>query len=256
MSTVKYEKLVEEDLNVGTDVVWIHAPQGGELCSTQIGIHTPARGQKRYTTTWVPGAVAASSYVTTTVTVADATVGDPVLASFTSQITNDFTISAHVSAANTVKVVIYNPTTTAVTLNSGTLAVVVFPMGEGISEVVSTWTVGAGITLDGDALGLVESGFTWRVELWHHKADVAGALGAAPAEPDFELIDTTNVMGGDPNVTNFTGIPTGVYSILATTTSSGGFATEEANAYTNPSVAVSADTQLANLPFTRPGGGE
>jgi PKD repeat protein len=123
---LKYEKVVEEDLNVGTDMVWVTAPNGGDLRATQVGIHSVALGQKRYTATWAPGSIAAGASATTTVTVPDAEVGDFVMASHDQILTSDLRILANVEADDTVQVVIHNPTSAAVTVASGTVAVIVF----------------------------------------------------------------------------------------------------------------------------------
>lgn len=122
------EEVVQEDLNIGTSAVWVTAPSGGELRSTQIGLHSFARGQQEYTATWAPGAITAGSKASTTVTVPDAAVADFVLASHDKVLTSDLIIAGHVSAANTAKVVIHNPTSAAVTVASGTVAVLVFPV--------------------------------------------------------------------------------------------------------------------------------
>jgi hypothetical protein len=124
----KYQEIVEEDLNVGTGAVWVTAPSGGELRSIQVGLHTFARGQKEYTATWAPGAIAAGLKASTTVTVPDAAVADFVIASHDQMLTNPLRISGHVSAANTAKVVIHNPTASSVTVPSGTVSVLVFPV--------------------------------------------------------------------------------------------------------------------------------
>jgi len=123
---VKYEKLVQEDFNVGTSRVWITAPAGGQARATQVGIHTPAVGQQKWTKTWNPGSIAAGSYATTDVTVTDAAVGALCMASHDKMLTNDLDISVHISAADTATVIIHNPTSAAVTVASGTVAVVVF----------------------------------------------------------------------------------------------------------------------------------
>jgi hypothetical protein len=123
---LKYEKVVEEDLNVGTSMVWVTAPNGGALRGTQVGIHSVALGQKRYTATWAPGSIAAGGSATTTVTVPNAEVGDFVMVSHDQILTSDLRILANVQAADTVQVVIHNPTAAAVTVASGTVAVIVF----------------------------------------------------------------------------------------------------------------------------------
>lgn len=73
--------------------------------------------------TWDPANMAADGdVVTTNVTVTGAAVGDFVVATFPIG-TNNVLISAHVSAANTVRVVLQNKTGGALDLASGTLAV-------------------------------------------------------------------------------------------------------------------------------------
>ena len=124
----KIEKIVQEDLNIGTDMSWVTAPGGGELRSTQLGLHSFARGQREYTATWAPGAITAGSKASTTVTVPDAAVADFVTASHDQILTSNLRIAGHVSAANTAKVVIHNPTASSVTVASGTVSVLVFPV--------------------------------------------------------------------------------------------------------------------------------
>ena len=122
-----YELAVQEDLNVGTDSgVYVTNPDGGAIIGTQIGIHSVAVGQTAWPTTWNPGSIAAGSYEDTDVTVPGAEVGDFAMASLASMLTNDMMISAHVSAADTVKVVLFNPTAGAINLDLGTLTVLVF----------------------------------------------------------------------------------------------------------------------------------
>ena len=119
-----YEKIVQEDLNVGVGAVNVTAPGGGTLASTQIGIHSLAVGQVKATATWDPASVAAGSKISTTVTVSGASLGDFVLASFSLDL-QELTLTCYVSASNTVEVVLANLTGSAVDLASGTLAVLV-----------------------------------------------------------------------------------------------------------------------------------
>jgi len=125
--SLKYSRLVQEDLNVGTGPAWVTAPGRGKLRSTQVGIHTVARGQKSYSGTWAPGAIAAGASTSTTVTVPNATAGDIVMASHT-EVEDDLSITGHVSASDTVTVEIYNPTSASITVASGTVSVAVFEM--------------------------------------------------------------------------------------------------------------------------------
>jgi hypothetical protein len=122
-----YEKVVQEDLNVGTSAaVTVTNPGGGVLTGTQIGIHSVAVGQVAWTETWNPASIAAAGYESEDVTVPGAAVGDFVLVSLSTILTNDMMISGHVSAADTVKVILFNPTAGAINLDEGTLSVLVF----------------------------------------------------------------------------------------------------------------------------------
>ena len=123
----QYQKLVQEDLNVGTGLVWVTGPAAGDLLSTQTGLHSVARNQKSATSTWAPGAIAAGSYATTTIAVTSAVKADLVTASHDKVLTSALRLTGHVSAAGTVTVVLHNPTASAVTVASGTLSVLVFP---------------------------------------------------------------------------------------------------------------------------------
>ena len=120
-----YSKAVQEDLDVGTGAVNVTAPGGGTLASTQINLSSLAVGQLGVTATWNPSSVSAGSYVSTTVTVSGAALGDVALASFSLDI-QEMQINATVSAANTVEVTLYNLTGSAIDLASGTLKVLVF----------------------------------------------------------------------------------------------------------------------------------
>lgn len=125
----KFERVVQQDLSVGTGTLWLKAPGSGELLSTQLGLHSFARGQKAHESTWAPGAIAAGGKTSTTVTVSDVGVGDFVLASHSKVLTSGLRVVGHASAADTVRVVIQNPTAASVTVASGTLGVLVFPSG-------------------------------------------------------------------------------------------------------------------------------
>lgn len=122
-----YEKVVQEDLNVGTSAaVTVTNPGGGSLTGTQIGIHSVAVGQVAWTMTWNPASIAAGSYEGKTITVPGAAVGDFVIASLSTMLTNDMMISGHVRAADSVRVILFNPTAAPINLGSGTVSVLVF----------------------------------------------------------------------------------------------------------------------------------
>ena len=120
-----YEKVVQEDLNVGTSTATVTNPGGGTLTGTQIGIHTFAVGQLAYQETWDPGSIASLGYESEDVTVPGAVAKDFAEASLSTILTNVMMLSAHVSAADTVTVVLFNPTAGAIDLGSGTLSVLV-----------------------------------------------------------------------------------------------------------------------------------
>lgn len=119
-----WDKGIQEDLDVGTGTSTVRNPGGGTLVGTQIGIHTLGLGQAATTAAWDPGSIAVGEKVSTTVTVSGAALGDFVLASFSLDL-QELTLTAYISAANTVEVVIANLTSAAVDLASGTLKVLV-----------------------------------------------------------------------------------------------------------------------------------
>ena len=122
-----YEKIVQEDLNTGTSAaVSVTSPSGGTLTGTQIGLHSFAVGQIAQSETWNPASIAAGSYESEDVTVPGAAVGDYVMVSLNTMLTNDMMISGHVSAADTVKCILFNPTAGAINVAEGTLSVLVF----------------------------------------------------------------------------------------------------------------------------------
>ena len=124
MAIAYYERLCQQDLDVGVGTGTKRNPGGGTLTTTQIGVHSLAIGQAKVTATWDPGSVSVGSQVSTTVTVSGASLGDFVLASFSLDI-QELVLSASISATNTVEVVLANNTAAAVDLASGTLSVLV-----------------------------------------------------------------------------------------------------------------------------------
>jgi hypothetical protein len=130
MSTAYFERLVEEDLDCGDSTATKRNPGGGTLSGTQVSLSTFSLGQNEVTATWQPGTagvIANQSSSSTTITVTGARAGDKVLASLTTLTTAAFSISAHVSANDTVTVVISNLTGSSTpTIASGTLSVLVF----------------------------------------------------------------------------------------------------------------------------------
>ena len=81
---------------------------------------------RQASTTWNPPNVGSLSVATTTVSVSRATFGDYVQVSFSLSL-QDLQLTGYVSAADTVTVVLFNPTGSGVNLASGTLRVYVRP---------------------------------------------------------------------------------------------------------------------------------
>jgi len=125
MATAYYELLAAEDVDWGVDTSTKRNPSGGTLTTTQVGIHSLAVGQVEVTATWNPDSIANGSSASTTVTVSGAALGDYAIVSFSLDLSG-LTLSAYVSAANTVTVVLSNLTGAAVNLASGTVSVLVF----------------------------------------------------------------------------------------------------------------------------------
>ena len=119
-----YEKLLQEDLNLGVSPATKTNPGGGLLMGTQVGIHSLAVGRMSVSAVWDPGSVAAGSKVSTTITVPGAALGDFVLRSFSLDL-QELSFTADVSVDNTVEVVLANLTGVAVDLASGTLRILV-----------------------------------------------------------------------------------------------------------------------------------
>jgi len=119
-----FEKILGEDLNVGTGPGTKTNPGGGTLTGTQVGVHTLAVGGMAVTATWDPDEVPAGGKMSTTVTVPGAALGDFVMRSFSLDL-QELAFTADVVAANTVEVVFANLTGAAVNLGSGTLRVLV-----------------------------------------------------------------------------------------------------------------------------------
>jgi hypothetical protein len=76
--------------------------------------------------TWNPASITANDVATTTVTVDGAVVGDPVSVGFSALTTENALMTAHVQAADTVQVMLFNKTGVNLDLGSGTVKVVVW----------------------------------------------------------------------------------------------------------------------------------
>lgn len=83
------------------------------------------RGWATYNVVWDPPNMADGAVTSTTIVVAGARTGDPAVASHDQIGANDVMISAHVQAANTVRVILYNRTGGALDIANGNLVVAV-----------------------------------------------------------------------------------------------------------------------------------
>lgn len=105
------------------------APSDGQrlVWDATAGRWKPAQQQLTATATWNPANMAADgNVVSTTITVTGAAVGDVCYASHDQIGANDVLVSAHVQAADTVRVLLQNKTGGALDIASGTLRVLVW----------------------------------------------------------------------------------------------------------------------------------
>ena len=119
------ERIMAQDIELGTSTTSKTHPGGGTLNGHQVSLSTVGASGSADTETWNPGEIATKSSSTTTVTVSGAALGDFVLCSFSLALSG-LMLNGYVSAANTVTVVLFNPTGASVDLASGTVKVLVF----------------------------------------------------------------------------------------------------------------------------------
>ena len=123
-----YERVLEEDLNLGVGTAQVQNPGGGVLNGHQVNLTTfslAGAGGSKVTATWDPGEVLASQSVSTTVSVPGAAFGDICLPSFSLALSG-LVLSAEVDAADVVRVTLSNTTGAAIDLASGTITLLVF----------------------------------------------------------------------------------------------------------------------------------
>lgn len=111
------------NINLQTlNAILLQGVQAQNLIATNIAKAFPTYGSS---ITWDPPSVNSGAQTTTTVTVANAVIGMPVLAAF-SQDLQGLSLTGYVSAVNTVTVVLSNSTGGTINLSSGILTVKVF----------------------------------------------------------------------------------------------------------------------------------
>lgn len=125
MATKYIETATQEDLDCGTGTITKRNPGGGTLTGTKINLKSFAVGQAEGSATWNPGSIANGAEEAKDVTVTGAALGDYAIASFSLDV-QDLTMTANVTAANTVTVVLSNNTGAAVNLASGTVRALAF----------------------------------------------------------------------------------------------------------------------------------
>jgi len=124
MSVAYYDRIVQEDINVGVGVTSKRNPGGGTLAATQVGIHTFGVNQEAITQSWSPGSIANGASATTTVTYSGATVGDFVLRSFNADV-QGLQLTADVTDTSTVTLILSNLTGAALDIGTVTVKVLV-----------------------------------------------------------------------------------------------------------------------------------
>lgn len=100
-------------------------PAGGRITEAYSPSCITARALQG-STTWTPGTIVTNAVSAVNVNVPGAALGDPCLASFDLLGANNVLVSAHVSAANTVRVMLHNREATSVGFSAGTVRVKVF----------------------------------------------------------------------------------------------------------------------------------
>ncbi len=128
---VVVETAMAEDLDLGPGTTYKTHPGGGVLYGHRINLGTFSLAgvtSAATTKTWAPGDITNLSQATTTVTVPNANTGDMVIVSFGGLfgLGSALILSAYVSAASEVTVILANMTGALVTTVSGTLYVLVF----------------------------------------------------------------------------------------------------------------------------------
>lgn len=121
-----FERILQQDLNLGTGSATKTAPGGGTLTGTQIGIHSFAVGGAVVAQAWTPGVIPAGGQVTTTVSVPGAQTDDLVLRAFSaSSGVAGLILTADVISTGVVQIVLANLSGAPVTVGLGSIRVLV-----------------------------------------------------------------------------------------------------------------------------------
>lgn len=127
-AVVPYERIVEEDLNVGPRAtVAVSMPGGGSQNAHQIALSSLATPAGGHSETWDPGPINSGAVASVNVTIAGAALGDMAIASL-STLQSGCILHAFVSAANTIRVTLANLSGAPVDTPSGTLTVLLFEL--------------------------------------------------------------------------------------------------------------------------------
>ena len=124
MSVAYYDRIVQEDINVGVGPTSKRNPGGGTLAATQVGIHTFAINQEAVSQSWSPGSIANGAITQTTITYSGAEVGDFVLRSIDID-TQGLVFTADVTDTSTVTLTLANLTGAALDIGTGNVKVLV-----------------------------------------------------------------------------------------------------------------------------------
>lgn len=118
-----YERIVEQDLDVGIGEVEVTSPGGGKMIGRRVNVASLAYITKAQT--WDPGTVDAGGFESVSIPLAGITNGDFVLASFTGIPHSQVILHATVYNSNVI-VALTNVGAVAHNPGSGTLRVAVF----------------------------------------------------------------------------------------------------------------------------------
>lgn len=120
---IVYEKIVTEDLNIGTGSVAVTNPGGGQMQGTQINLASFAFA--RASQAWTPGTLANGATATTSAVIKGVLPGDLVIVSLTT-LTGLALILFGMAGTDTVNVFLVNLSGVQQTITAGTLKVSVF----------------------------------------------------------------------------------------------------------------------------------
>lgn len=125
MSIAYYERICQEDIDIGTTTTEKRNPGGGTITGTQVNLHTFAIGQTALYQSWAVPSLSNSTSTSQTFVHPGAALGDFVLVSYYDSI-GGLIFTSYVSAPDEVTVVATNLTGSVVTLATANINIIVF----------------------------------------------------------------------------------------------------------------------------------